>query len=208
MRALLVDDRARIAERGVPGHVPDKGMPRVRAACVLDDLDLPDGGSRSTPTTRAACKLPCVPPSDELQLGLDPDAMGEELGRAISRCVRGRLRPCGHSSAGRVGRPVRCRRDALRRPTRCSWRTVSSDLAAIELESAAQIEKLKKSHAELRASLDVLTRTSSVPRSHTSVPVFDDATARPSSSDCTWLVRWSAARPGGPRRRCGAGSRH
>ena len=94
---------------------------------------------------------------------LDPDAMGEELGRAISEA-------CGNAFAHAVTRPLVASGDlhgavvmlfTTRAPTDGAMQLADGlvDLAAIELEAAAQIEKLQKSHAELRASLDVLTRT-------------------------------------------------
>ena len=99
----------------------------------------------------------------ELDLVLDPDAMGEELVRAISEA-------CGSAFVHAVTRPLVASGDlhgavvmlfATRAPTDAAMQLADGlvDLAAIELEAAAQIEKLEKSHAELRASLDVLTRT-------------------------------------------------
>ena len=101
--------------------------------------------------------------ANELSLVLDPDAMGEELGRAISAA-------CGGAFAHAVTRPLVASGDlfgavvmlfATLAPPAAAMKLADGlvDLAAIELESAAQIEKLKKSHAELHASLDVLTRT-------------------------------------------------
>ena len=101
--------------------------------------------------------------ANELELVLDPDVMGEELGRAISEA-------CDAAFVHAVTRPLVASGDlfgavvmlfASRAPTDAAMQLADGlvDLAAIELESAAQIEKLEKSHAELRASLDVLSRT-------------------------------------------------
>ena len=153
--ARLVSDAGALGE--ILPILADAIREEVRAdgVCVVEICA--NGGARVV----VARGLPAC--ANELQLVLDPDAMGEELGRAISGA-------CGAAFAHAVTRPLVASGDlfgavvmlfAAHAPPSDAMQLADGlvDLAAIELESAAQIEKLKKSHAELRASLDVLTRT-------------------------------------------------
>ena len=102
-----------------------------------------------------------LPPSVD-GLVIDPDAMGEELGRVLlAACgglfVRAETRPL--VAAGNLfGAVVMLfKGDASGAVMPIADGLV--DLAAIALESAAQIEKLERSYAELQTSYDVLSRT-------------------------------------------------
>lgn len=103
-----------------------------------------------------------LPPSAD-GLEIDPDAMGEELGRVV-------LGACGGVFAHAETRPLVAAGNLFgavvmvfrgKTPLGATMQIADGlvDLAAIALESAAQIEKLERSNAELRASHDVLSRT-------------------------------------------------
>lgn len=103
-----------------------------------------------------------LPPA-ALALALDPDEMGEELGRAVSKACEGTFtraetRPLV-AGGNLFGAVVMLFEDAP--PKTGSLRLAEGlvDLAAITLGEAAQMQKLEKSLEDLRASQDVLSRT-------------------------------------------------
>ena len=94
---------------------------------------------------------------------LDPDAMGEELGSAVNEA-------CGRAFAAVETRPIVASGNLFGavvmlfedRPAADALLKVAEgfiDLAAMALDEAAQLEKLERSHAELRASHEALART-------------------------------------------------
>ena len=103
-----------------------------------------------------------LPPSVDA-LAIDPDAMGEELGRIVlGACAggfaRAETRPL--VAAGNLfGAVVMLFRSEA--PVGFAIQIADGlvDLAALAFESVAQIERLERSNAELRASQDVLSRS-------------------------------------------------
>jgi signal transduction histidine kinase len=102
-------------------------------------------------------------PEGAVALELDPDAMGEELGVALTEA-------CGDVFTGAETRPLVASGNLfgavvmLFREESAAARLLELangfiDLASIALESAAQIEKLERSHADLRRSHEALART-------------------------------------------------
>jgi signal transduction histidine kinase len=101
-------------------------------------------------------------PPGAVSLELAPDALGAELGRAVTKA-------CGDAFSLAETRPLVAsgnlfgavvmlfREPAVPRLLQLAEGFV--DLAAIALEEAAQIEKLERSHAELRLSQEALART-------------------------------------------------
>jgi signal transduction histidine kinase len=103
-------------------------------------------------------------PEEVAELDLDADAIGMELGEAILRAAKGRFateqtRPL--VAAGSLFGAVVLLFEEDRTPTEDGMSLAEAlvDLAAITLASAAQVEKLEKSYADLRASQDILART-------------------------------------------------
>ena len=104
-----------------------------------------------------------LPPSAD-QVSIDPDAMGEELGRVVLAACGGGVFAHAETrpivAAGNLfGSVVMLSRSEAPLGARTKIADGLIDLAAMALESAAQIQKLERSYAELRASLDVLSRT-------------------------------------------------
>jgi signal transduction histidine kinase len=97
-------------------------------------------------------------------LELDPDAMGEELGRAVTKA-------CGDAFVHAETRPLVASGNlfgavvmlfAANAPIKDGALQLAEglvDLAAITLQSAAQLERLERSYADLRASQDILARS-------------------------------------------------
>jgi signal transduction histidine kinase len=114
------------------------------------------------PSGARVCVARGVPAAVEA-LELDPDAMGPELGRTVSKACDERF---AHAetrllvASGNLFGAVVMLFDE-KGPRTGSLRLAEGlvDLAAISLESALQVEKLEKSFEDLRASQDVLSRT-------------------------------------------------
>ncbi len=151
--ARLVSDAA--ASGDILSMLADAIVDHVRAdgVCVVEISAA--GGARVTAVRGL--------PSSVERLELDPDAMGEELGREVGRA-------CGSSFAHTETRPlvasgnlfgavVMLFRSHVPGAPALQMADGLVDLAAVALESAAQIERLERSYAELRASQEVLTRT-------------------------------------------------
>ncbi|HSO30915.1 MAG TPA: HAMP domain-containing sensor histidine kinase, partial [Labilithrix sp.] len=94
---------------------------------------------------------------------LDPDAMGEELGRAVNQA-------CGSAFAAVETRPIVASGNLFGAvvmlfrqapPTDDLLKVAEGfvDLAAIALDEAAQFEKLERSYADLRVSHEALAKT-------------------------------------------------
>jgi signal transduction histidine kinase len=151
--ARLVSDAARSSEvlpllaDAIREHVHADGV------CVVEIS--PTGGARIA-VARG------LPPSASAA-AIDPDAMGQELGHVV-------LAACGGVFAQAETRPLVAAGNLFgavvmlfrsEAPVGFVMQIADGlvDLAAIARESAAQIEKLEHSYAELRASQDVLSRT-------------------------------------------------
>jgi len=102
-------------------------------------------------------------PGGTEDLALDPDAMGQELARAV-------VEACGAAfdgaetrllvaSGNLFGAVVMLFRERGADDRLLQLADGFIDLAAIALESAAQIESLERSHAELRVAQEALART-------------------------------------------------
>jgi signal transduction histidine kinase len=101
-------------------------------------------------------------PKELETLTIDPDAIGEELGKQLLAACHGRFgqvrsRPLV-SGGGLFGLVVMffIKNGVL---ARFPLAEGLIDLAAVALESAVKLEQLARSHAELRASQDALVRT-------------------------------------------------
>jgi signal transduction histidine kinase len=103
-----------------------------------------------------------LPPTVDA-IALDPDAMGKELGRLLLAACGSAFKnakTCPLVAGGNLfGAVVVLFQGEV--PTGFAAQITDGlvDLAALALESASQIERLERSHAELRASQDVLSRT-------------------------------------------------
>jgi signal transduction histidine kinase len=96
-------------------------------------------------------------------LELDPDAMGEELGVALTKAcgdvfTKAETRPLV-ASGNLFGAVVMLFREESAAARLLELANGFIDLASIALESAAQLEKLERSHADLRRSHEALART-------------------------------------------------
>ena len=100
-------------------------------------------------------------PKELAGVEIDPDAIGEELGRQLLAACGGRYgsflsRPLV-SGGGLFGAVLMFFRGTRPKATNLAEGLV--DLAAISIEAGAKLQQLALSHAELRASQDVLIRT-------------------------------------------------
>lgn len=102
-------------------------------------------------------------PEGAERLDVDPDAMGEELGRAVTKA-------CGGAFAAAETRPLVASGNLFgavvmlfrEKPAASGLLQLAEgfvDLASIALEETAQLEKLERYHSELRKSQEALART-------------------------------------------------
>ena len=161
-RARAIDVLVRFARLVSDAATSDEILPlladaiqehvRAEGVCVVE---ITAGGARV-----AAARG--IPKAVE-QLALDPDAMGEELGRAVSTAcgiafTRAETRPLV-ASGSLFGAVVMF--FGSEPPSAGALQLAEGlvDLAAITLGAASQLEKLESSFEALRASQDVLSRT-------------------------------------------------
>src|ERR1019366_4884379 len=93
---------------------------------------------------------------------LEPDVMGEELGRELLAACKGRfekVHSCPLVSGGGLFGSVVMFFGVAHQPEQLALAEALVDLAAIALGSAAQTQQLMKSNAELRASQNALAHT-------------------------------------------------